>query len=80
MPRGKAGKIAELHFVGTVYVNSKNGGVDFADAWQDQKGNDVQLENGEWVQVKLDRGVERTGNLYIQTHTRTKGTAWLEAV
>jgi hypothetical protein len=78
MPRGKAGKLAELHFVGTVFAKSDpNKEISFAEAWQDMKGNDVQLSSGEWVQVKLDRGAETSGNLYVQTHTRTKGTDWL---
>lgn len=81
MPRGKAGKVAELHFVGTVFVRAKSGAeISFAEAWQDMKGNDVRLPSGDWVQVKLDREAEKSGNLYIQTHTRTKGTDWLDRV
>ena len=77
--RGKAGKLAELHFVGTIFARDRTGKeINFAEAWQDTKGNDVQLPCGKWCQIKLDREAAKTGNLWVQTHTRTKDTNWLD--
>lgn len=78
--RGIAGKLSEIHFLATLVGRGKHDGVTVGGLVEDLKGNDFRLPNGDFVQLKLDRRIADTGNIYIQTHTRTKGTNWLSIV
>ena len=82
LPCGEAGFSAEDHFEQYLAILVQVGDIQ---SWQkatihdDRAGIDFLINNTQRLQLKLDRQIAKTGNLWIETHKRAKNAGWLEA-